>query len=51
MVQGFGFSMKIRGFTAGFKISAHDRLVRFVGGPGAGRARAGPVGRAQNAQV
>jgi hypothetical protein len=26
----------------GFKISAHDRPVRFVGGPSAGRARAGP---------
>jgi hypothetical protein len=30
---------------AGFKISAHARLVRFVGGPGAGQARAGPAGR------
>jgi hypothetical protein len=30
---------------AGFKISAHARPIKFVGGPGAGRARAGP-GRA-----
>jgi hypothetical protein len=29
----------------GFKIPAHARPVRFVGGPGAGRARVGPVGR------
>jgi hypothetical protein len=35
---------------AGFKISAHTRPVRLVGGPGAGRARAGS-GRTQNAQV
>jgi hypothetical protein len=34
---------------SGFKISAHARPVRFVGGPGAGWA-SGP-GRAQNAQV
>jgi hypothetical protein len=32
---------------AGFKISAHARPVRFVGGPGVGRARAGPAGRAE----
>jgi hypothetical protein len=32
----------------GFKISAHARPVRFVGGPDASRARAGS-GRAQNA--
>jgi hypothetical protein len=37
-------------FFAGFKISAHARLVSFVGGPGVGRARVGS-GRAQNAQV
>jgi hypothetical protein len=36
---------------AGFKISAHGRPTRFVGGPGAGQARARPAGRAQNAQV
>jgi hypothetical protein len=35
-----------KNFT-GFKISAHARPVRFVGGPGVGQ-RAGPV-RAQNA--
>jgi hypothetical protein len=38
-------------FFRGFKISAHARPVRFVGGPGADRARARPAGRAQNAQV
>jgi hypothetical protein len=43
-------------FFAGFNISAHARSVRFVGGPGAGRTRAGRAGRAgpgraQNAQV
>jgi hypothetical protein len=38
-------------FFAGFKISTNARLVRFVGEPGAGRVRAEPVGRAQNAQV
>jgi hypothetical protein len=31
---------------AGFKISARAHPERFVGGPGAGRARSGPAGRA-----
>jgi hypothetical protein len=35
-------SLGPKNFLAGFKISAHARPVRFVGGPGAGRAWTGP---------
>jgi hypothetical protein len=37
----FRVGLRPKKFFAGFKISAHSRPVRFVGGPGAGRARAG----------
>jgi hypothetical protein len=42
--------MTVKIFFTGFKISAHARPVRSVGGPGAGPARAG-LGLAYDAQV